>query len=343
MRKFLFRRNNKTLLEKSILEIQQIRSNSDILAICAKPTGYSWLGVNIATISLFPKITWQIPQYFSNSVFSENELFSISNCINDLNFNQVIFSGYPPYFAVLVSNIETKTKVIYHGFLSELSENKVQQEALKSINQLAASRKISAVGFVKKGLANSMKNLFSLDTYEIVLPNRKIAEKAIRSNKKPTIGCFVSSAFRKNLHNQAVAALMAKETELHVLDTNELSYLPQDRIIYHTLTDHSSFIDLLGSMTINLHVTFSESWGQVLAESISQGVPCLASYTSSFFDYDPDLKQELIVDGFDDSMHIYRKIVSVLDKKDILAPKCIEYAHKLNSISEEKLNEFINA
>ena len=106
--------------------------------------------------------------------------------------------------------------------------------------------------------------------------------------------------------------------------------------------NHQEFVSLLSQMTINLHVTFSESWGLVLAESISQGVPCLSAYTSSFFDYDDDLKQKLIVDGFDDSWHIYRKIEEVLKDRDAIGKQCIEYAKRLNVLTEERLNEFLN-
>ena len=80
----------------------------------------------------------------------------------------------------------------------------------------------------------------------------------------------------------------------------------------------------------------------LLAESISQGVPCLSAYTSSFFDYDDDLKQKLVIDGFDDSWHIYRKIDEVLKDRDAIGKQCIEYAKRLNVLAGERLNEFLN-
>ena len=107
---------------------------------------------------------------------------------------------------------------------------------------------------------------------------------------------------------------------------------------------HQEFYNLLGAMTINLHVTFSEGMGgQVCAESISQGVPCLSADTSSFFDYDQDLKTKLVVNGFDDSWHIYNKLEEVLNDREYLSKRCIEYSNFLNELADKRLNDFLSA
>ena len=105
--------------------------------------------------------------------------------------------------------------------------------------------------------------------------------------------------------------------------------------------EHDTFFQLIGSMSINLHVTFSESWGQVLSESISQGVPCLSAYTSSFFDYDEDLKKKLVVNGFDDSWHIFQKIEEVLNNHDDTSKHCLQYAKELNILSKNRREAFL--
>ncbi len=331
-------------LEQGIIdELTKIRRGSEILSICPTPTGYSWLGVQVASLSLFPDCTFQIPQNYSNQTLTDEQLAAIAQIINDLDFKQVVFSGFLPYFAKLINALKpaVTTKILYHGFLSELSGNEKQIAAFAEMLELLKSGKIQVVGCVKKGLAQSLSKMYGIKASEIILPNKSIAADIIPMTNDVNIGCLVNNSFRKNIHNQATAALMLAKSTLHIFETSELAYLPQNRIKYYPLMNHQEFVSLLSQMTINLHVTFSESWGQVLAESISQGVPCLSAYTSSFFDYDDNLKQKLIVDGFDDSWHIYRKIEEVLKDRDAIGKQCIEYAKRLNVLAEERLNEFL--
>lgn len=325
--------------------LQSIRVHSDILSICSKPTGYSWLGVQVASLSLFPDCTFQIPQNFSNQLLTDEQLQKLSNLLNELNFKQIVFNGFLPYFGKIIDriNIQTKIKVVYHGFLSELSGNKKQIDAFNSMLTYVGKNRISAIGCVKKGLALSLSKLYSVPTFEIILPNRCIAESVRNCDDNLNIGVLVNTSFRKNIHNQAVATIMKENSILHTFRANELSYLPQDRIKYYDLMSHDEFVDLLSKMTINLHITFSESWGQVLSESISMGVPCISAYTSSFFDYDEDLKRKLVVEGFDDSWHIYKKIEEVLKDRESIGRECIAYAKLLNVLSQERLTSFLDA
>lgn len=341
--KIPFLNSSEKSVDKCLQNIADIRKTSDILAICPTPTGYSWLGVQVATLSLFPDCTFQIPQDYSNQTLTDEQLAAIAQIINDLNFKQVVFSGFLPYFAKLINALKpaVTTKILYHGFLSELSGNEKQTAAFAEMLKLLKSKKIQIAGCVKKGLAHSLSKMFGIRACEIILPNKSIATDIIPMTNDVNIGCLVNTSFRKNIHNQAMAALMAEKSTLHVFETTELAYLPQNRIKYYPLMNHREFVSLLSQMTINLHVTFSESWGQVLAESISQGVPCLSAYTSSFFDYDDDLKQKLVVDGFDDSWHIYKKIEEVLNDRDAIGKQCLAYAKQLNLLAEERLKEFL--
>ncbi|MCQ2960636.1 MAG: glycosyltransferase [Bacteroidales bacterium] len=325
--------------------LQNIRLKSDVLSICPKPTGYSWLGVQVASLSLFPDCTFQIPQNFSNQLLTDEQLQKLSNLLNELNFKQIVFNGFLPYFGKIIDriNIQTKIKVVYHGFLSELSGNKKQIDAFNSMLTYVGKNRISAIGCVKKGLALSLSKLYSVPTFEIILPNRCIVESVRNCDDNLNIGVLVNTSFRKNIHNQAVATIMKENSILHTFRANELSYLPQDRIKYYDLMSHDEFVDLLSKMTINLHITFSESWGQVLSESISMGVPCISAYTSSFFDYDEDLKRKLVVEGFDDSWHIYKKIEEVLKDRESIGRECIAYAKLLNVLSQERLTSFLDA
>lgn len=344
-----FKINEPKLFEKVKSEIINLRQKQSVFTIIADNTGYSWQGVKSAAISLFPNNWVALPHYYSNSLLSSKSHEKIGNLIGELNFEQLIFNGFAPYFydiavATKKVNPKIKIKVIYHGFLAELSGNDFQR---LGFNKMIFGRKngtLDLLGFAKKGLAESLNIMYNLDCKEIIYfnPEKKENEPLDTSTN---VGVLVSNTFRKNFHNMAFAGLMNPKAKIHVTNSKELEYLEQpNRIIEHGFLNHDQFVALLGKMTINLHVTFSEaSGGQVCSESISQGVPCLSAYNSSFFDYDEELKEKLIVNGIDDSWHIFSKMVEVLNDRDYLSKRCLEYSSYLNILARERLNEFLNA
>ena len=337
------------LLKRVLSNIENVRKENTIFTLFPQNTNYSWQGVKSAGISLFPNSWVELPHYYSNSLLSEKSQIILGETIGELGFDQLIFNGFAPYFITIAKAAKRvkpalKVKVIYHGFLAELAGNEYQQNAF---NGMISGRKegvIDSLGFAKKGLSISVNKLFGFNAKEIIYfnPSKKIIKKESQTLQ---IGALVSNVFRKNFHNMVVAGLMYHNSTVHVGNSEELSYLEMNnRIIEHGFLPHDEFVSLLGEMTVNLHVTFSEaSGGQVCSESISQGVPCISSYTSSFFDYDEELKEKLVVQGVDDSWHIYNKLEEVLNDRDYLSGRCIEYSNFLNELAYQRLNDFLSA
>ncbi|MCH2223360.1 MAG: hypothetical protein MK066_01230 [Crocinitomicaceae bacterium] len=343
---FISRRHNKDLLDQCKGQLEQIRVKSEILAICPQTTGYNWLGVNIATKSLFPKATFEIPQSYSNSILTDSELNSLCKTINELDFKQVIFSGFPRYFFNISGSLNSNIsqKVIFHGFLAEFAGNVEQQGIFTEIINCCQKGIITSLGFVKKGLGLSTQQRFSIPCFEIILPNNTIKEEVPELSSDINIGCLVNNSFRKNIHNQAMAASMIENATIHLFNNEELDYLKIPKKKMYELMEHRVFFDLIGSMSLNMHVTFSEGMGgQVCAESISQGVPCISGNTSSFFDYNEDLKSQLVVCGADDSWQIFMKIEDILANHSAISKECILYAKLLNVLSEERTAKFLDS
>ena len=336
-------RNKKKLPEEIARGLHEVRSQSDVLVVCPSSTGFSWLGVEEATKSLFPESTFCIPHYYSNPLLTDSQLEQLAIVINELGFSQVIFSGFLPYYYLVIKNLNTTVKVLYHGTLSELAQNEKQQDALMSLLCDEKSEKIRAIGCVQKGLAFTLSKLYGKKTYEIILPNREIRDFKYKESQEINIGVLVNQSFLKNVHNQIAAALLVEKAVVHTFQTKDLLYLSQDRIVYHELMSHHDFLQILSEMTINLHVTMCESWGQVLSESISLGVPCISADTSAFFDYNLDLKKRLVVSRGDDSWFIYQKINEVLKDLNSIGQECVEYAKFLNVLSKERLDDFLNS
>jgi glycosyltransferase involved in cell wall biosynthesis len=328
----------------SLFEIGQslgnIRNRSEILAICPDNTGPNWLGIKNATLSLFPDCTFIIPQYYSTQIYSDKELKQIADSISNLNFKLVVFSGFPTYFELLTKWIKgVKKVVVFHGALSELTTNRNQ---LDQIFEIAKKKDIQKIGFIKKGLKECFDSNQSLDCSHLILKTTLPNTQLLQRHKTMSIGIFGNSGFNKNLHNQVAAALLIENCNVNVLNDYKYAYLGKsERIINHEPLDKIAFLSLLGSMDINLHISFSESWGQIVTESLSLGVPCLTSNNNGIFDYDDFLAEKLIVNQYDNPVAITEKIKDVLANREEISERGIEYIQKLNKIADEKLKSFV--
>jgi glycosyltransferase involved in cell wall biosynthesis len=339
----LLKKQNIEKLNQVLMVLQQLREKSDFVVFVPGTTGYNWMGVNSATFALFPDQTIELPHYYSSTIFSEKEIEILVLKIQDLAFSQIIFSGFPPYFGELMKRLKNKTTkigLIYHGFFSELSGNQQLMQQLKWIVELNKSGFLDKIAFNKKGMAESLKALWGIEAHKIILKT-PLLSSVTKQNDGVHIGVLGNDQFRKNLHNQVVAAAMIKDVHIHVTTDTNFEYLPAPTIIKHpTGQSHSDFTQILGSMDVNLHLSFSESWGQLTTESLAMGVPCLTAYHSDVFDYDEELREMLVVSDFDDSFGIAKKLNKILQLNG-LSEKCKNYIIHLNSLSNETINRFL--
>lgn len=346
LKKVVSRKKEQTVeLLPFLIQLEKLRLESGVLVLVPGTTAYSWMGVNRATTALFPSNTLVLPHYYSNSLFSENDLKQFVLKIIDLQFVQVIFSGFPLYFEQIMIQLKKEniqTGLIYHGFFSELAGNEQQANQLNKIIELSKHKILDKIAFNKKGMGESLQFLHGIDAHKIILKTPNLGAVA-KNDSEIRIGVLGNDQFRKNLHNQLVAASMLEKAQIHVTTNSPFSYLPQAKIIRHqTGQNHSDFTQLLGSMHVNLHLSYSESWGQLTTESLAMGVPCLTSYHSDVFDYNEDLKQKLVVADFDNSWAIKEKIESVLADSS-LPNLCKSYIQELNRLSDQSIEHFLNA
>ncbi len=347
--KHLFKKDNKVELDKLIASFKALRQKSDIAVLSPHPTGYAWLGVYNGGKSMFANNFISLSHYYSHSVFNDKELDILIKEITGLKFAQLLFNGFPPYFENFIQSIkeaqpQVKVGLIFHGFPAELSGNKTTLASMNGMVKLSKQKKLDKIGFAKKGFGQAFEKLFGVRSFELIYINPEPVKGIQKYNDgKLHVGVLVNNSFRKNLHTQVMAALMIENSVVHVSDASELGYLDAgNRIVAHGQLNHDTFIKTLGSMDLNFHVTFSEaSGGQVCSESISQGVPCLSGYTSSFFDYNSELKNLFVVEGGDDPYFVYQKAVEVLTKKEVLSQKCLEYSAYLNTLAQERIQAFL--
>jgi glycosyltransferase involved in cell wall biosynthesis len=106
---------------------------------------------------------------------------------------------------------------------------------------------------------------------------------------------------------------------------------------------HRDYLGLLGQMDVNLHLSFSESWGQLTAESLAMGVPCLIANHSDIYDYDPLLRERLVSPHFDDPLALAGDVARVIEERHALADRCRQYVGTLNRMADVLLKEFLEA
>jgi hypothetical protein len=272
---------NKVILAQLGLKLQEIRVNNAVLVLYGSPTEGNWKGIANATFGLFPENSLEIPQWYSNSNLNKQETINICQHILDSKFEKVIISGFANYFFDWIQIIKSKVKIeiLFHGTISEFHERE-KQDFVGNLIKLGKSGDIDRFGFVKEGLDQVFKTLYGFNSFHQPLTNPIIPSglKFLKLDKaKIHVGVFGADTFNKNLHNQVIHALMIENVIVHVLDKSIFEYLNlSERIVEHGKNlNATQFLSILGSMDLNLYMSFNESWGLVSHESLEMGIPCM--------------------------------------------------------------------
>lgn len=347
--KIYIKKNIKVKIDELFRRLQELRKKSEIIAICPSTTGNSWQGVLTATLGLFPNCTFQIPQHFSNCIYSDKELNLISRKIAGLKFSKIIFSGYCFYFSKLIKEIKkinTKSEVflIYHGSFASSSENTSNPVLLKEILDLESDNYINKIGFVKKGMSESLRKIRGTNSSHItLLTDLNLTKYKSKVDNVIRIGVLTHDHYRKNIHNQIAAALMVNNSVIHIKKNYNYQYFKSDNrfCVQPFFESIDDFYKSLAKMTINTYVSFSECWGQLITESLLLGVPCLAANNSGIFDGNDFLREKLIVNEFDDSNSIYKKIMAAIECRNEISDEGISYVKILNNLSKDNIKIFL--
>ena len=313
--------NKERLYEMPLLieKVKSIALKNQNLVICPESTGPNWLGIKNATLSMFPANSFIIPQNYSNQVLSDTDLKSLLTTFKNKKGKSIILSGFPDYFFKIIAHcneLEIDVEVIFHGGLAELNQNKSRQNQMSNLFKSGKEGEISKFYVVKEGLEVLFEKITGTTT-ERITPKLDLP-KNLNINKfkdgKVHIGIFGNNSYNKNRHNQVAAAAMVENSIIHVIGDNEFSYLlPDERVICHKQLDRIQFLELLGSMNINLYCSYSESWGQVVLESLELNTPCVSS-NSSGIKKEVDAKyKSLFIDQVDNPLTIYNSIIENLE------------------------------
>lgn len=340
--------NIKLSLKEIEDQLSQLKGKKCI-AICATPTENSWQGIASATEGLFGSDIFYLPQYYSQQLYTLKELNQIAQLIVKFNFEQVIISGYVSYFSQLIiplSKYGVEVNVIYHGSHASVMEVRDTNKHFKELIKLSKEGVVSKIGFVKKDMDKTFHLLTGRDFFPILLKTDETLF-SIKSNfyEGTNIGVLTHDMFRKNLYNMVSAGLLHDKATVHIKERYLTDYLGhQDRVKIHGYFDsRHDFLKVMGGMSINFYVTFSECWGQFVNESLAMGVPCLTSDVSAVLDFDPDLKRALVVKEFDNDYAIFKQSQEVLLNLEYFKKAGPAYISSLNQKADVFLADFLNS
>lgn len=326
-------------------KISVLLENNGVIAMCPKATGANWKGINVSTQSMFPNQWLEIPQHYSNQVVSDEDFEVLFSFFKEKGGTGIIFNGFPTYFKTIIPLAKKKdlnVSVIFNGGLSEFVGKNQCEISLNHIIKLYREKKIDRVAIMKIGLDLCLQEIIRNKVYRVhpFVQELKVQKLKLESGKIH-IGVLANGSYNKNRHNQVAGALSIENSIVHILGENEFEYLGEkDRIVSHFNLVREDFLSLLGSMDVNLYVSYSESWGQVVTESVSLGVPCLCSNNSGIFDYNQRLKKLLEIEEYDNPYKIAERIKLVLSVED-LSNDYQEYIEKTNINAQKLLNTFV--
>lgn len=327
------------IFEDLLQKCRTILSGSKVIVFVPDNTGANWLGVKTASLGMFPKNCVVLPQNHSNSLLSVAQQNVLFTTLLKAGTKLVVFSGIPNYVLSWMHEFNSKgtqNGVIYHGGLAELTGNTARQEQMAMLLKMANNGIINRIGVVKEGLNDWFKLKTTAAVYR-TLPALNIpSDLKIKkfNDGKLHIGIFGNSSYNKNRHTQVAAASMIENSVVHILAPNEFAYaLPEERLIVHENLSRTAFLELLGSMDVNLYCSYSESWGQVVLESFSLNVPCVFTDNSGLHKI---VGSEYCVSSYDNLFAIAEKIKLAVNNN----PFKIQQEVTIDLINNNEILEF---
>ena len=236
--------------------------------------------------------------------------------LKNWKIGKVVISGLPPGTLQLAESLHAggvQVTCIYHGSFTQHHQNGPEIAAFSDILNGSARGIFSKVGLVKHGdIATARRLSMTIaPVSNMAVPQDWLYGPQFSSlDGKVHIGVLGGTSLRKNVITQLVAACSFPNVVVHVLTQDlQIPYLShcQAEIRQHLPRANTFFQRLLSQMDLNLYVSLSECQPMIALESISAGVPCIISDTSTIYDHAPD--RDLLVCKEPDSADAIRNCI----------------------------------
>lgn len=306
-----------------------------------------WRGIHAATEELFQSLL-NIPDTVDPiSALHYADLLAETEC------PRIVFSGFPLTYRYLVTAIRKriptiKLFVLYHGSFNKYRED-YDRFAINTFIELAKLGKINKVGFVKAGMADTIKSALGISTGFVMNFIEKIPSQS--SNPLPGgphLGMWLlwSGNWQKPPFAMMAASTMIPGSILHGSDADD--NMASFAKIFKVRTEfvgkpleHYELLEQMAQMNINLYVTFHECAPMQPLESLSIGVPCLLGPVSHFFEDHSYLHDRLVVPYPDRAEIIARYAISAIEERDEIIHAYSNYAPEYNQRARNILRKFL--
>lgn len=284
---------------------------------------------------------------------SEDNVESAAAEIGKLKQRLFLFNGYWTNYdklMILLRRDLPDCRILYthHGSFYQMHEDRRQPNVLNTIITLYKNKVIDRIGFVKTGMAESIKHLgcpaWHVMNYVSPEPN-----PVIKNWKHPIrVALPFADKLRKNPDTQIVASLLLNDIdEVHVWHDPNIPYLRTlgadlNKIIVHRETSRDETRALLNSMTFTMYISISECFPMVLLESLAAATPCFTSNTHGVLEDFPDLAAKLLVSDADNPMAIAKHIENQISDLETLSIQSLEVYKSLSKLAKTSITEFTN-
>lgn len=300
----------------------------------------NWRGIKSATYSLVPKV-FEVPE-----IDSYADAIKIAQDINTHQPKKVILSGYPRGYHLLAKalkevNTDVRVFFISHAPFTWYINRETEVSWLKDMFEAYNNGYIEKIGFVKMDPYVYFKEKGINAFFLLNRPASLETRRHILNREKPQVGVWGSEMWHRNLLNQTIGGLMIKNSTVHVNELSEYFFLDNSRLERHGVLPKEEYIPILNSMDVNLYISFTDCFPMTIIESISYGIPCLASDTSHVFHWSEYLKNNLIVSKVDSPVAIKEKIEWVFEHYIEVQEEIERYLPILNAEIEKSIKEFL--
>jgi hypothetical protein len=255
----------------------------------------------------------------------------------------VVVQGWPPGSETLVRGLHAagiKVKCLLHSSPAQHGAEVGEAAVVEQVLKLASDGILDGVGMAKAGLTRAFAALGFPVSY---VPNRAPAlEVGARKDlgEGLQVGVFAEPFWRKNVVTQLLAVAQLGATA-HVMTGPAVGYLGTLDIVEHGELPYDRFVELQGSVDLNLYVTLSECHPSTPQESYLYGVPCLMSRTSAVFRSDDVLWDLTTVPEADNPAAIAAAAARLMERKEEAVGRAMQWIEDADRIGEAAWAEFV--
>lgn len=345
-KKLFFRKNFHNTNYSIVLNLykKQIENNKDKPLIIYAPI---WKGVAASSESLFDSGHIRFP-YFDDEypeVESHPFLDKLVELLAQHKCSKVIYSGGSVIHMIMAEKLKERYPVVkqyflWHGSPAQWVEQS-QFEHFRKWHNLYNKKIIQGVISVKPDLDKTLNKL-GIKSYGLInpIPNLSIFKNnSSYSNSKLNdqihIGVFSAvSSWYKNPYVQLLATLCNDKwllyTNIHQENLKALDF-NIERVQTYDHMPRKQFLELLGSLDINLYVTNTECSPMTVLESCALSVPCIVGPAGDIYSsISKELASYLVEPAVDNPYAIYQRINLVLNNKEKIIEMLPDFIEKYN-------------